>query len=220
MKIHNHCVIVGSIMAGALLCSTAGALGAVFQFNVGADNYNPTLFFSRAGGWTSGGIALPAGTTISTTPIEIDLNLSHNLTTANASLGHEDYGFGLGGLNPQIQPGSELFTFSIELLENGVLITPNFAFDLAHPGTFGSTVMSPFTFAVDNAQFSASTHALNTDISFDQIDILVSNNSATEDVTSFSVLMGVLPVPEPGTRALCSLGLLGIIVFHRRRITA
>lgn len=188
---------------------------AVSQFNISADNLDPTLF-EGSGGWTSGNITLPGGTTFGSNPLELDLTLSHDLTLDTTALGYENYGFAMSGFNPAIQPGGDAFTFSIELLENGTLLTPTFATDIANPNTFGVDVTNPLPFAIDNLSIADSTTALNSSITFDQVDILVSNsNPGGESANSFSVQIG--DVPEPSVIAIGLFGFLGMIGLRYRK---
>src|ERR1700722_1296617 len=151
----NRLSIVAPVLAIAFL-----SLNAMAQIsnNVSGDT-DPTLF-NGDGGWSASDIQLPGGTTIGSTPLELDLTLSHDVTLTDIGFGY-NYGFGMGGLDPAIQPGGDAFNFAIELLENGTLITPTFATDFANPFTFGFDETNPFGFAVSDLGVTTSTTALD-----------------------------------------------------------
>jgi hypothetical protein len=171
--------------------------------------------------WSTPSIQLPDGTSIGSTPLELDVTLSQNITLNDVGFGY-NYGFGMGGFDPLIQPGDDVFTFSLELLENGTLITPDFAPDIANPFTFGFDADNSFTFAIDNMGTGTSTTALASSLTFDQIDVLVSNsNPGGEAVTSFSVDVGVKPpeaIPDTSsTMLLLTLGVAALLGFDHRK---
>jgi hypothetical protein len=116
-------IVVASVLSCALLSSSAQAQ---LSYNVSADS-NPAGVFSALGGspilWDSGDISLPSGTMIGTTPLEIDLTLSHNVTLDNAPSGVENLSYGLWfGYNNLLPAGTDAGTVKVELLENGVVL--------------------------------------------------------------------------------------------------
>ena len=212
------------LFAGVLLVSNAQA---VQTFNV-TPTYNPDLYGAGMPGWESGDIPLDLGTTIGGTALELQLTLSQDITLASLGTGY-NYGFGMGGLDPEIATDGDAFNFAIELLENGTLITPDFAYDFAHPWTFGFDETNPFSFPVNNLWTGSSTTALAGSLTFNQIYIQVTNsNDGGEAVTDFAVNLGVngLIVPPPGvpdtcnTLALLSSGFLATLGFGWRKMRA
>lgn len=203
------------LFAGVLLVSNAQPVVETFAVT---PTYNPNSFGPGTPGWESGDIPLGDGTAIGSTPLELQLNLSQDITLTSLGLGY-NYHFGMGGFAPEIAPAGDAFNFTIELLENGILITPTFGFDQTNP----------FSFAISNLGVSTSTGALADSLTFNQIYIQVTNsNAGGEAVTDFSVNLGVsgLVVPPPGvpdtcnTLALLSSGFLATLGFGWRKMRA
>ncbi len=214
-------VIKGAVTVGSLFSMLALNASALTFDNV-TPNYNPTFFGSHGGGYVFGDIQLPDGTSIGSTPLLLDLNLTQDITLTDVGLGY-NYLFGMGGFNPQIPNGGDAFTFSIELLENGTLITPDFATDLANPFTFGFDETNPFGSDVDNLYVSTSTTALASSLTFNEVLIQVSNsNPDGEGVTSFNAALGVNePVPDiSSTLPLLVIGLAAMFGFGCRKVNA
>ena len=212
----NRCkclVIAASVCSGGLLSINVQAQDS---FDV-TPNYSSTQFGSTGGGWGSGDIPLPGGTMIGSTPLELDLTLTQTITLQDAGLGY-NYGFGMC-FSPKLPGSSDAFTFSIELLHNGALVTPDFKDDLAIPFTFGFDEHNPDPNGQDGLGVGSSTTVLAPVLTFNQIDILLSNsNPGGQGVTSFNVELGVVNgVPEtPNTLALLSLGFMVMARFSRR----
>lgn len=196
MKIQNVRLSKELVAAGSLLLllSFNYEAKAALSFQVNADNYDPTIFGGQ-GGWFSGSIPLPSNTSIGSTPLEIDLTLSHDLTINNDSLGYENYGFGMGGFNPLILNGQEAFTFSIQLLKDGMTLGSPFGFTETNP--FDPINYPSLASGVGNLSVTSSTFPLS--MTFNQIRITVNNLTQVVEVTDFSTQLGVVAVPEPTT---------------------
>lgn len=103
-----------------------------------------------------------------------------------------------------------------------MLITPDFAFETANPFTFGFDETNPFGFDVENLTVTTSTQSLAASLTFDEIQIQVSNsNPGGEGVNRFAVQLGVnVPAVVPdssSTVGLLGLGLLATAGFAKRR---
>lgn len=198
MKIQNVRLHKGLVAAGSLLLllSFNYEAKAALSFNVNANNYDSTIFGGQ-GGWSSGSISLPLNTSIgpNSNPLEIDLTLSHDLTINNDSLGYENYGFGMGGFNPLILNGQEAFTFSIQLLKDGMTLGSPFGFTETNP--FDPINYPSLASGVGNLSVTSSTFSLS--MTFNQIRITVNNLTQVVEVTDFSTQLGVVAVPEPTT---------------------
>jgi hypothetical protein len=202
----NSCksfVIVGSLLTSALLSLN---VQAQLSYNVSAGS-NPTGVFSYLvqPPWTSGDISLPGGTTIGTTPLQIDLTLSGNVTLDNPT-GIEDYGWALNYDSP-IAPGADFGTVDMELLENGTVITPLFGFDLTQP------------FPIPEANIGTGEGAtLPVNAVFNGVDIFVSN-PGNPGVVLNDIEVGLPSVPDTSsTMLLLSLGVVAMSGFGHRKV--
>jgi hypothetical protein len=202
MKHYHPFLAVGAILAGAFFALNASAQ---LTLNVSADPGNNTGVFSSfdpQNFWTSGDIALPADTVIGTSPFEITLNLSHDLTLDDS--GHYSWFFNYDNSTP-IAEGSDLGSLHFMLLENGSPVSPETGFD-AGPNSFGS----PAT------QFGTGNTDLTSDLTFNEVQIFVSNqNPETLDDVQIT-----LDVPEPSTLALLSVGLATMLGLGYRKARA
>jgi hypothetical protein len=200
--------VVGSLLS--LLCLNAQALP--LSFNVSADS-NPAGVFSFLSqpAWSSGDIALPNGTIIGSTPLEIDLTLSHNLTLDNAPGGTENFGWGLFFSSP-IPNGADYGTVMMELLENGVVITPQFGFDLVNNTGFDEIGVGTGTGTT-----------LPVNLVFNGVNVFVSNSNPNgAGVSDVEVGLPVVQgVPDTSnTLPLLSLGLVAMFGFGYRKVNA
>lgn len=218
MSSRKFSVVVGSLASCALLSLSAQAQ---IPFTV-TPTYSANQFGAGLGGYYFGDNVLPGGTTIGSAPLELDLSFANNITLASVGFGYE-YGIGVGSFSPLIQPGDDAFTFAVELLENGNLITPTFAYDVANPFTFGFDENNPFTFPVSDLGTGYTTTGLANSLTFNQVDIQLTsaNPNAPIGITDVSFQLGVVPTPD-ATNALplLSLGLLGLWAFGLRKTNA
>ncbi len=130
-------VLLISLSACALLCFKAQA--GPLTYSVSGDS-NPAGVFSvyPQTYWNSGDIALPAGTIIGSTPLQIDLTLSHNVTLNNAASGLETLSFAMWFGSTQLPAGVDAGNVEVELLEGSTVLDTSptsspFGFDV---GTF------------------------------------------------------------------------------------
>lgn len=205
-----------AILAAAIFPTGAHAQ-TDYPFNASADTYEPGFFPDGSGAWTSGDLQIPGGTTMSSTPVEFDITLSHDLTIDNTGPNGEYYGFGMAGFSPEVPPGGDCFNFAIELLENGTLLTQSFATIFANPYTYmGFDETNPFAFDVSDISTGDNTTGLNQSITFNQVDIQVLNsNQGGQGVTDFTVDLGV--VPEPSTWVLLTAAAAASLLACRLR---
>jgi hypothetical protein len=183
--------------------------------------YDPTLFGGQ-GGWTSGDTLFSLGATDYSAGLQLDLLLTQDVTLTDLGSGY-NYGFGMGGLDPEIPTNGDAFTFSIELLENGNLITPSFAYDLANPYTFGFDEINPFSNEVDNLGVTTGTGALAPTLTFNEIDILISSSVSGQEATDFSVELGVTSppaTPDGGPTWVLLASVIGLVACARRHLAA
>ncbi len=147
--------------------------------------------------------ALPDGTTFGLgNTLIIDLKLANKLTLGNDI----NFGFGLSGFDPVVQPSDLMFEFAITLRNGGMAIS----------NPFGFLLNNPFDFAIDNVITSSSTTI--TGGVFDEIYIEVNGPAYSTGITSFAVNVGNQNVPDGGaTFALVGLGMLGL-GFSRKRL--
>src|SRR5665213_877718 len=202
MKQYHPFLAAGAILAGAFFALNASAQLTV---NVSADPGNNTGVFSSfdpQNFWTSGDIALPADTTIGTSPYEITLNLSHDLTLDDS--GHYSWFFNYDNSTP-IAENSDKGSLFFVLLENGSPVTSQTGFD-AGPNTFGFPI----------TQFATGNTDLTPALTFNEVQIFVSNqNPETLDDVQIT-----LDVPEPNTLALLSVGLVTMLALGYRKARA
>ena len=167
--------------------------------------------------WTSGLMALPAGSTIGPTNsadknIELSLSLTGDVTTASASDISFWYAAGIQ-LAGNVNPGAEMFGFIYQLTENGNNVGSPFGFDLKNP----------FNFAVSGV--GTGTNGTQANITFNGVDVVIYNATQLETVQSFQVYVGIpsptSSVPDTfSTLGLLSLGLLAVVGFGGRKALA
>lgn len=191
-------LLIGSALFGV------SSMMAQQTFNVSADPGNPVGVF---GGWaqppwSSGDIALAPGTTIGTTPLQVDLLLSHDLTLDGS--GH--YGWLLNYAAPGIAPGDDLGTLDFNLLEHGsvvasVSLSPG-------PNNFGPPPRNV-------TQFGTGFNDLTPGVTFDEVDIFVSNQNSVP-LTDLEITLNT--VPDGGlTIAMLGMGISGLAFIRRKR---
>lgn len=199
MKLIPKKIGLCTLLVSALLTGSARAL----DFNVDATNINNSIF--GVAGWDSGVIALPSGTTIGATPLELNLLLSDYLDAGDALF------FGLGGINPAVAPGGLVFDFTIELYKDGGSVS------LPH----GFPVTNSFPDPVDNLWVSWGPIPDIDGLTFNEVRIVVGNQDAELDVTEFRAgvrLPMANPVPDASrTALLVPAALLGLVVVGRRK---
>lgn len=219
-SIVKFCLVGMTIASGLALAGQAQA--TIITTATQTPTFDPTDFNNPGGGYSFNNLSLPAGTSIGTTVLQIDIPLSSSITLTSVGMGY-NYGFGMGGLDPEIQPGGEAFSFYIQLLNNGSAITPSYAYLMANPYTFGFTEPNPFGVPENNLYVTTGTGSLASSLTFNEIDIQVFNYSQTEAADSFGVSLGVNEplnaVPEPTTLISGALMLLpfGSSVARRLR---
>jgi hypothetical protein len=205
MKSTKNFVAVGSLIS---LLTLSVQSQAQLSYNVSADPGNNTgvfSFFDPQIFWTSGDIVLPTGTTIGTTPLEIDLSLSHDLTL-NSS-GHYSWFLNYDSSTP-IAENNDLGSLYMVLLENGTPITSQVGFDAGLNG-FGG----PAT------QFGTGLNDMPPNLVFNGVDIFVSNSNP-EILTDVQISLDAQPVPEPSTLGLLAVGAIALLVRSRRNLAA
>jgi hypothetical protein len=207
MKSHHSLLAAGSVLAGAFFALNATAQ---LSYNVSGDpNGNSSGVFSDFDPqtpWNSGDIVLPTATTIDTSPLEIDLTLSDNVTLNNS--GHYSWALNYDSSTP-IAENSDLGSLYFVLLENGTPITTQIGFDAGANG-FGEPVTQfatgDYDDSLDNAVFNG-------------VQIFVSNDNP-ETLDDVEISVDAAPVPEPNTFALLSLGLVAMAGFGYRKVNA
>ena len=210
MSSRKYLTLVGSLVSCAALSVSAQTQ---IPFN-GTLTYSPDQFGVGQGGYGSGDIVIPGGATMSSTPLQLDVTLSQDVTLTKLVSGY-DYGIGLGSFSPLIQPGDDAYTFAFELLENGTLITPTFAYDVANPFTFGFDENNPFNFPVDNLGTGYTTTALAGSLTFNEVDIQLTTANPSPNgvgITDFAFQLGAVP-DSSNTLVLLSMGLLPLLWF-------
>ena len=97
MKTTKLLLLLGFLLPGALIPFEAqAAITIATQTPV----YDPTAFGNQ-GGYSFNNLSLPAGTTIGTTALQIDIPLSTSINLTSLGTGY-NYSFGMNGLNPAI----------------------------------------------------------------------------------------------------------------------
>lgn len=196
MKLIKHLFASCSIIS---LFATNFQSQAALTYNVSAGAGNDIGVFSgfASSYWTSGDIVLPTGTTIEATPLEIDLNLSHDVTLDTS--GH--YSWFLNYATP-IAPNDNLGILYMVLSHNGVPVTSQIGFD-AGANSFGAP----------NAPFSVSQFGTGgyddqlKNLVFNGVVIYVSNSDPnTENLANVRISLDA--VPEPNTIVAGALMLL------------
>jgi hypothetical protein len=150
---------------------------------------------------------------LGTTPLEIDVNLSENLTLNNTTTpgGLEFYGFGVAGLSPAIQPGGDAGQVMMELFEGATPVSPMFGFDFTSP--FSSPI---------SAYGTGSGAILPANAVFDEVKVFVSDSLSNpqETVTDVEISLQTSAVPDAGnTLPLIFLGCGATLGLGYRRGT-
>lgn len=197
MRIKTKTAMAATVLLGLLLLPvTARAL----SYTLDADNIVPNQFGPGQAGWFSGNQTFPP-TSIGLTPLFIDITLSHSLT-ANGNLG-----FGMGGLDPEVQPGALAYSLSIQFYLSGTLV--------------GTDLFDQFNNSPDPAGGIGSgwSDALLNGLVFDEIKITVTSPEE-RTATSFNISVGVpSAVPDTAsTAALLAMSFLGIVALRSRNV--
>jgi hypothetical protein len=210
-------VLLSSLFACALF--TANVQAGPLTYNVSANGAdNPAGMFSGLSGqWNSGDLKLPSGTTIGSTPLQIDINLSQNLTLNNTLFpdGVEFYGLGVAGLSPTVTPGAEVAAVQIELFESGSPVA----------GAFGTTLSNPFSTAIANETSTGLVAELPVSGVFNSVEIFITDSGATapQTISDFGISLGAnsVGVPDSGnTLLLFFLGCGVVLGLARGRMPA
>src|SRR5271165_998267 len=138
MQTSRAFVLFGLVSSCALLSFSVQAGPLTYTVSANAADNAPGAFTGLTGQWNSGDLALPRGTTIGSTPLEIDISLSENLTLNNSS-GFEIDGWGLAGFSPAVAPGGDAGDVQMELLEGTTVVVPTF-------GSFNDPFSNIFSF--------------------------------------------------------------------------
>jgi hypothetical protein len=178
--------------AGPLTYSVSGDSNPAGVFGIYPQTY-----------WNSGDIALPSGTIIGSTPLQIDLTLSHNVTLNNAASGTETLNFGMWFGSTQLPAGVDAGSVEVELLEGSTVLTSSpLGFDA---GTF------PFPLLGYDTQRSFS---LPQNLVFNGVDIFLTD-SAPNGIAPTDIEIGlpsVQGVPDGSNTLLLLFLVCGIVV--------
>ncbi|HYE33439.1 MAG TPA: PA14 domain-containing protein [Methylomirabilota bacterium] len=148
-----------------LLALFVSSNALALEFHLSADNFDAGQFGGK-GGWASGRLALPEGASIGSTPLEVVIHLSTDLTMANTDgTGRQAYGFGIGGLVPGVLSGDVVCQVEIALRKNGINVTA--------PITHNQINSFPHT--IDNLSSSSSRTFTSSTISFNQIRLRITS---------------------------------------------
>jgi hypothetical protein len=209
--------VASVVLPLSLALPSAKALHAVdtdaytLTINGGSPITGGVLTFSD-GVWTSDTPGSPLSTTLpdgtffdGSDPLNIDLKLTDPITLGN----NITYGFGLGGIDPEIPTNGFVFDFGVTLLDQGSVVA----------GPLGFGVFNSFGYSIDNIGTGSTSTITGGPI--DEIDIEVTGQRLETDpqVGNFGVNVGdvTVAVPDNGTTlALLALGLAGIGAFARR----
>jgi len=204
------------VVAGLLLSSALLSLNTQAQIlvDVSAGNNPAGIFgFLTQPEWISGDISLPAGTVIDSTPLQVDIRLSGNDRLNNAPSGSEPLSYGLWfghTEDTQLPAGVDGGTVEIELLENGIVITPKFGFGM---GTFPFPILGYWT---REEYFN-----LPNNLEFNGVDAFITDSALNGvTVTDFEVALPIATsVPDTAnTLSLLFLGVAAMLGFGHRKV--
>jgi hypothetical protein len=153
-----------------------------------------------------------------------------------------EFGWSLAGLNPSISPGGDAGTVSMELLENGTVVSPEFGFDALNPFSapitgyslltiaWGSTAYTYFSDPIDPisgvSELTETTPNLPNSLVFNGVDVFISDSNP-ESLTDVNVAVATLginggpPVPDTcNTLALLLSGLVAMFGCGHRKMKA
>jgi hypothetical protein len=202
MQTPRAIVLLSYLFACALFTSNVQAGPLTYNVSAnGADNPSG-VFIGLSGQWNSGDLALPSGTTFGSTPLQIDINLSQNLTLNNPS-GFELDGWGLAGLSPEIAPGGNGGYVQIELLEGTTVVVPLFS-------SLNDPLVNPFGFPI--SEYTTPSGALlPANAVFNRVEVLI-GDANQESATDFEVSLNAEPAAVADTCNTLPLLFLGCVV--------
>jgi hypothetical protein len=213
MKLSKDRVVFGSLLSCALLSINVQAVPLTYNVSAGSNPAGVFSFLTQTA-WSSGDISLPVGTIIGSTPLEIDLTLSGNVTLNDAPDGTAVFSYGLFyGFSTPLPAGVDAGTVEIELLENGVVLDTS-----PTSSPFGFTVG---TFPVPEAGFGTGfPFTLPNNLVFNGVDIFVSdsapNGVAVTDIdVGLPIIQGVPDISN--TLPLLFLGCAALLGFGYRK---
>ncbi|HTA28950.1 MAG TPA: hypothetical protein VK731_00620 [Candidatus Cybelea sp.] len=189
-------VLFGSLILSVSLSLDVQAGPLKYTVSADASANAPGVFIGLSGQWNSGDLALPSGTTIGSTPLEIDITLSQNLTLNDAG-GFELDGWGLAGFDPGVASGADAGDVRFELLEGTTVVTPKFGSDFGNPFSFPLTEYT-----------TASGAILPVKAVFNAIDVFITDANQ-ESVTDFEVSLNTTAAPAVPDTSNTMLLLLG-----------
>jgi uncharacterized protein YdaL len=213
MKKTSKSIALSSLLACALLSSS---VQAQIPYSVsGGSNPAGVFNFLTPSFWNSGDLVLPANTIIDSTPLELDLTLSHNVTLNNGPSGVQNFSFGLWFGSTLLPANTDGGTVMVELLENGTVLntaptTSPFGFDVG-------------TFSVPEIGYGTGEYfTLPNNLTFNGVDVFVSDSapngvSATDVIVGFPITQSQGVPDGSNTLALFSLGSVALLGLGYRK---
>ena len=216
MQMPKNLVVLGSVLSCALL---SVSVQAQLPYNVsGGSNPAGVFSFLTPSFWNSGDLVLPANTIIDSTPLELDLTLSHNVTLNNAPSGVQNFSFGMWFGTTLLPAGVDGGTVNVELLENGTVLNTAptaspFGFDV---GAFGSPEVGYGT---------GEYFTLPNNLTFNGVDVFVTDSapngvSVTDLIVGFPIAQAQGVPDSANTLSLLFLGCIAMVGFGSRRAPA